>query len=69
MSAPSNSGGSAESAGEAVGLLNQAEAVLQQYLRMQMVEERVRYKRQSAPPPDKYRSLVEEYFKNLAEEP
>ena len=69
MSAPKGGDGNAETPGAALGLLNQAEAVLQQYLRMQMVEERVRYKRQSAPPPDKYRSLVEEYFKNLAEEP
>ncbi|MBC2595564.1 hypothetical protein H5P28_14955 [Ruficoccus amylovorans] len=71
MSAPTGGGeGSSEGApGEAAALLNQAQTILQQYLRQQLIEERVNYKRQSAPPPDKYRSLVEEYFKNLAEEP
>ncbi len=69
MAAPTGSEGSGEGPGEVIGTLNQAKSILQQYLRRQLVEERVRYKRQSAPPPDKYRSLVEEYFKNLAEEP
>ncbi|MGE9292756.1 MAG: hypothetical protein ACQKBW_04015, partial [Puniceicoccales bacterium] len=69
MSAPQGGDGASGDTTEAMGMLNQAETILQQYLRQQLVEERVNYKRQSAPPPDKYRSLVEEYFKNLAEEP
>lgn len=69
MQAPTRSAGTTEARALNMGLLDNAAAILQQYLRSQLVDERIRYKRQSAPPPDKYRILVEEYFKNLAEEP
>ena len=71
LSAPEGSGGSSESGGktDVIGDLDNAASILQQYLRIELVDERIRYKRQSAPPPEQYRHLVEEYFKDLAEEP
>jgi len=49
-------------------LLEQAIRVVQQRIQQTFVEERSRLNRRSAAPPEKYRSLVEEYFRNLAEE-
>ncbi|MEM9226808.1 MAG: hypothetical protein AAGA45_02475, partial [Verrucomicrobiota bacterium] len=69
LSAPTGSGASESGAGLTDRTLDNAARILQQYLRRVMVEDRIEYKRQSAPPPDKYRLLVEEYFKDLAEEP
>ncbi|MEM8549323.1 MAG: hypothetical protein AAGF10_00890 [Verrucomicrobiota bacterium] len=69
LSAPTGSGASESGSGLTQSTLDNAARILQQYLRRIMVEDRIEYKRQSAPPPDKYRLLVEEYFKDLAEEP
>ncbi len=48
--------------------LDQAARIIHQYLRGELIGERLRMNRDSAPPPEQYRRLVEEYFKNLAEE-
>ncbi len=70
MSAPEGTSGSSTDGGYSDVLkdLDSADTILQQYLRRELVDERIRYKRQSAPPPEQYRHLVEEYFKDLAEE-
>lgn len=49
--------------------LDRAARIIQQYLRSEAMGERLRMNRATAPPPEQYRRLVEEYFKNLAEEP
>lgn len=48
--------------------LDQAQAILRDYLIREQVESRLRLNREGAPPPEKYRQLVEDYFRNLAEE-
>jgi len=64
----------AEGEGEAGGttptaLLDTAARVLQEYLRQEIGDQRLRFNREGGPPPEKYRELVEEYFRDLAEEP
>ncbi|MEO0796415.1 MAG: DUF4175 family protein [Verrucomicrobiota bacterium] len=67
---------SAPQAGEGGGggttpaaILDSAARVLQEYLRKEIGEQRLRFNREGGPPPEKYRELVEEYFRDLAEEP
>ena len=49
-------------------MLDQATSIVRDYLRNENLSERLRLNRGSSPPPEQYRKLVEEYFKNLAEE-
>lgn len=50
-------------------VLDQTARVLQEYLRREINDQRIRFNREGGPPPEKYRELVEEYFRDLAEEP
>lgn len=49
--------------------LDQTARVLQEYLRREIGDQRMQFNREGGPPPEKYRELVEEYFRDLAEEP
>lgn len=61
--------GEGASGGEApVQLLDQAARLLQEYLQTEWLKHGPGLGRPSAPAPEKYRRLVEEYFKNLVEE-
>lgn len=51
-----------------VPALEHAASILRDYLVRENVEHRLRLNQEGAPPPEKYRKLVEEYFRNLAEE-
>lgn len=51
-----------------IPMLDQATSIVREYLRNESLSERLRLNRGSSPPPEQYRKLVEEYFKNLAEE-
>lgn len=53
---------------EASARLDQAAHILHQYLRAEWLEQRLQRQRQSGQAPEKYRRLVEEYFRALAEE-
>jgi len=48
--------------------LERAASILRDYLVREKVQHRLRLNQEGAPPPEKYRKLVEEYFRNLAEE-
>ncbi|GHB97617.1 hypothetical protein GCM10007047_11830 [Cerasicoccus arenae] len=50
-------------------VLDSTARVLQEYLRQEIGDQRLRFNREGGPPPEKYRELVEEYFRDLAEEP
>ncbi|WOO41109.1 DUF4175 family protein [Rubellicoccus peritrichatus] len=60
--------GSGLTEAQIVPMLDQASSIVREYLRNESVSERLQLNRGSAPPPEQYRRLVEEYFKNLAEE-
>ena len=64
--------GGAEEAGTGVGsaakYLDEAERVLQGLINADRVSRKTRVVKQSSHPPEKYKTLVEEYFKQLAEE-
>lgn len=62
------SDGSGLTKAQIVPMLDQASSIVREYLRAETVSERLKLNRGSAPPPEQYRRLVEEYFKNLAEE-
>lgn len=51
------------------GMLRAASRALEQQIFALEVERRARLQRQVSEPPEKYRGLVEEYFKNLSETP
>jgi hypothetical protein len=51
-----------------VGMFNAAIAVLEQHLMATELKRRVGLSRQQATPPEKYRRLVEQYFKDLSRE-
>ena len=64
--------GGAEEAGAGVGraakYLDEAERVLQGLINADRVSRKTRVVKQSSQAPEKYKTLVEEYFKQLAEE-
>ncbi len=53
----------------AASVLDATARTLQEYLLKEIGEQRMRFRQEGGPPPEKYRELVEEYFRDLAEEP
>ncbi|WP_309387353.1 DUF4175 family protein [Cerasicoccus frondis] len=53
----------------AASVLDATARTLQEYLMREIGEQRMRFQQEGGPPPEKYRELVEEYFRDLAEEP
>jgi hypothetical protein len=55
--------------GQARAILGQSAALLQQYLTQAAAAAGMQFNREAAPPPDRYRKMVEEYFRRLATDP
>ncbi len=68
LATPQGGEGSSGGASQAQ-LLDQAARLLQEYLQSEWLQRSPGMGRPSAPAPEKYRQLVEEYFRNLVEEP
>jgi len=62
-----NEGSAGQRARQVLGVLQTASRVLQRYLAASELERKLRLSRKTTLPPEKYRSLVEQYFKSLSE--